>query len=224
MQYIDLSITIQSNMPYYPGDPAPSVAPALTIAEDGCHVMHLNIGSHTGTHVDAPSHFIPGGKTIDTIPLDRFIGRGLIISLPNLNEYHSISLADISPYADKLADADIVLFHTGWMDKAGTDAFYKHPVISKEVAKLLAASQIKAVGVDMLNVDKTCLGEELYAEGSMAAHEILLGNDILIIENLTNLSAVDFDNPTILFFPLAICGGDGSPVRAIATDIPCPFN
>ena len=109
-----------------------------------------------------------------------------------------------------------MLFNTGWIYKAGTEEFYKHPYISKSTAEYLKNLGVKAVGVDMLNVDKTCIQGEQYTENSTASHNIFLGNDILIVENLTNLEKLDTTGSTVMFLPLKIKDGDGSPVRAVA--------
>lgn len=218
MNIVDLSMKIQNDMPFFPGDPIPNLIPALTLERNGCHVTALNIGSHTGTHVDAPSHFINNGKTIDQIPLEHFCGKGLVIHLPNLKFHHCITPEDVKPYIDKLDDIEIVLIHTGWDKYIHSNTLTKHPFISSELAQLFVEHNIKAVGVDMLNVDSTQITSNMYMPDLMQAHNILLSNQILIIENLTNLDKITFDNPFIMFFPLFLADGDGSPVRAIAIE------
>ena len=72
-EIVDLSILIENNMIYYPGDPEPELSKYITLEEDGCQVMKLNIGTHTGTHMDAPAHFVKNGKTIDNVNLKKCI-------------------------------------------------------------------------------------------------------------------------------------------------------
>ena len=213
---IDLSILVENNMIYYPGDPQPKLLEYITLEKDGCRVMKLNIGTHTGTHIDAPAHFIKDGKTIDTIDLKNCMGKAVVVHLPDLKPYYEIIPEDFNSLEEQIKNADIVLFNTGWIYKIGTEEFYKHPYISKSVALYLKKLGIKAVGVDMLNVDKTCIEGEQYTENSTAAHNVFLSNDILIIENLTNLEKLNTTGCDVLFLPLKIKNGDGSPTRAVA--------
>ncbi len=215
---VDLSIPIRNGMPYYPGDPKPKITPKITVEQDGCQVMELQIGTHTGTHIDAPCHFLPGGSTVDQIPLEKCTGTALVIPLKGLEPYHAITPEDIEPYRPLLAKYQIVLFHTGWTAKFGTEEFFRHPYLTTELAELFAASPIKAIGVDMLNVDRTNQDGSLYNADACKVHDILLKKEIIIIENLTNLDQVDFEEPFCIFYPLKIEGADGSPVRAAAIE------
>lgn len=215
-EIVDLSILIENNMIYYPGDPEPELSKYITLEEDGCQVMKLNIGTHTGTHMDAPAHFVKNGKTIDNVNLKKCIGKAVVVHLPNLKPYYEIVPEDFNKLEEHIKISSIVLFNTGWIYKAGTEEFYKHPYISKSTAEYLKNLGVKAVGVDMLNVDKTCIQGEQYTENSTASHNIFLGNDILIVENLTNLEKLDTTGSTVMFLPLKIKDGDGSPVRAVA--------
>lgn len=212
---LDLSIPINNHMPFYPGDPKPQIGAHITIEQDGCQVMELHIGTHTGTHMDAPRHFLAGGACVDQIPLERCMGKALIITLPDLEENHPICPMDIQEYLPKLATCEVVLIHTGWMNRYGSESFYHHPYLSHDLAELLASYPIKAVGVDMLNVDRTHTNGEAYEMEAFYAHDILLNKEIIIIENLIHLELADFQNPYCVFFPLNIEGGDGSPVRAV---------
>lgn len=166
--------------------------------------------------MDAPAHFVKNGKTIDNVNLKKCIGKAVVVHLPNLKPYYEIVPDDFNKLEEHIKISSIVLFNTGWIYKAGTEEFYKHPYISKSTAEYLKNLGVKAVGVDMLNVDKTCIQGEQYTENSTASHNIFLGNDILIVENLTNLEKLDTTGSTVMFLPLKIKDGDGSPVRAVA--------
>lgn len=215
-EIIDLSILIENNMIYYPEDPKPEISKYITLEKDGCRVMKLNIGTHTGTHMDAPAHFIKDGDTIDNIDLKNCMGKAVVVHLPNLKPCYEIVPEDFNKFEEDIKNSSIVLFNTGWIYKANTEEFYKHPYISKSAAKYLKNLGIKAVGVDMLNVDKTCIEGEQYTESSIASHNVFLGNNILIVENLTNLEKLSTTGSTVMFLPLKIKDGDGSPVRAVA--------
>lgn len=212
---LDLSIPIRNHMPFYPGDPEPKIAPYISLEQEGCQVMELQIGTHTGTHIDAPRHFLAGGACVDQIPLERCMGNALVIPVTGLELDHPIRPADIRQYLSQLYSCEVVLFHTGWMNQYGSETFYHHPYLTRELAELLVSYHIKAVGVDMLNVDRTQVNGETYDMEAFCAHDILLKNDIIIIENLINLEQADFQNPYCIFYPLKIEGGDGSPVRAV---------
>lgn len=212
---LDISIPIRNQMPFYPGDPRPEIAPYISLAQDGCQVMELHIGTHTGTHMDAPRHFLVDGACVDQISLEKCMGRALVISIPGLEPDYPICPVDIFTYLPELASCEVVLFHTGWMNQYGKDVFYHHPYLSRELAELLASYPIQAVGVDMLNVDRTQSNGEAYDMEAFCVHDILLKKEIIIIENLINLEQADFKNPYCIFFPLKIEGGDGSPVRAV---------
>ncbi|GAB4073705.1 cyclase family protein [Barrientosiimonas marina] len=208
-QIIDLTIGLNNETPVYPGDPKPDIYPAATLENDGCSVHHINIASHTGTHVDAPLHFFENGSRIDQLDLNAFMGRGLIIPVPNKGEQEPITLADTEAFIEQARPGDIALFYTGWAQYAGTDTYERHPYISAAVARALMDQGVRTIGIDALNPDKTG-GEDF------SAHEEILGRDGVIIENLTNLGAIDFPDPLISVLPLKLSGGDGSPVRAVA--------
>lgn len=208
MKLIDLSVSIDNNTRYFPGDPKPSIKPFITVEEDGCNVMSINISTHMGTHVDAPSHYIKNGKSIDQIPLNNFMGRAVVVNLSNLKPCHIIEPEDFDSYENDIKSSDIILFNTNWIYK-NDDEFYNHPYLSKRSAEYIVKMGIKAIGVDMLNIDKT---DSSY---DMSAHDVILSNNILIVENLINLDKLNRVT-NVAFFPLNIKGGDGSPVRAVA--------
>lgn len=216
---IDLSVRLENGMMYYPGDPVPEISPALTLEKDGCRVKKLNIGSHTGTHIDAPSHFVEKGKNVEQIELSKCMGRAAVVTLSNLESCHKITLEDIKEQLPQAGEVEVILLHTEWTEKYGTKEFWQHPYLSKEVAETFVSLGIQAVGVDMLNVDHTCQEGELYTEDSTEVHQVLLENEIIIVENLTNIGAIDFKNPYVMFVPLKISGADGSPVRALAVEL-----
>ncbi|USG99184.1 cyclase family protein [Thermococcus argininiproducens] len=184
---IDLSMELSENILVYPGDPKVEIKAWNTIEKDGYYMNTLFMGEHIGTHVDAPAHFIKGGKTIDEIPLDKFIGEGAVIDVSKLDR-------DILP-EDITEKAEIVLFYTN-----GPDVY-----LSEEGARHLVNLGIKGVGIDRESID-----------GDFKSHRILLLNEILIFENITNLEMLIGKRFTFIGMPLKIKGGSGSPVRAVA--------
>jgi kynurenine formamidase len=202
LTYYDLSHPIENGMTFYPGDPEPRITPAAMTPP--WRVTELRLGTHTGTHIDAPSHFLPGGKTIDAYPPERFLLSGVVISVARNDD------EAIGPEVFGGLEGGAVLVRTGWDRFWKTDRCLRHPFLSPEAARFLVEAGVGLVGVDALNVDST-------ARGTSHAHEILLGNEVLIVENLTRLdqlqAGVEYQ---FSFLPLRLAGLDGSPVRAVA--------
>jgi kynurenine formamidase len=225
MKIIDLSHTIHDEIQIYPGDPVPSIKRGLTHEKDYCHVDVLTLGSHTGTHIDAPYHFLKKGKKIDELPVQRFVGDGVLIDVSAKSDRDLIEPGDIEPYASDIAEGDFVVFRTGRDKYFGTAKYYLHPYLSAEGARLLVKKGVSLVGVDALNVDPTYnagkdsdpAAKELPDEEAYGypVHDILLGNDVLIVENLCNLDKIKAVKGVYSFLPLKLKDSDGSPIRAV---------
>lgn len=204
---VDLSHTLATGMPVFPGDPVVNMRPAGALAP--WQVTELELGTHSGTHIDAASHYVPDGATIDAYPLERFVlptyvapaavGQGVAIGWPTLSGVLPDDLVGCA-----------VLLATGWDRYWGEDAAVRHPYLSDAAVSGLLEKGVALVGTDALNVDAT-------APATTHAHAALLGADILIVENLTGLSALAPGRPyTCAFVPLKLAGADGSPIRAYA--------
>lgn len=205
--FYDLSHPIENGMTFYPGDPEPRLRPAAMMAP--WRVTELHIGTHTGTHLDAASHFIPTGKTIDQYPLSRFVLPGIVIPVTRQDD-EPIGPEALNVYLPDLPTGGALLIRTGWDRYWKTERYLRHPFLSIEAAKRIATSGVNLIGIDALNVDST-------TQGTAHAHEILLGNDILIVENLTRLDQLQpGELHRFSFLPLSLPGLDGSPVRAVA--------
>ena len=221
MEVIDLSHTIHDEIQIYPGDPKPSISRGLTHETDYCHVDLIKLGSHTGTHIDAPYHFLKGGQRIDEIPVQRFIGNGILIDVSDKSQRDLIDEADLKFYASEIKKGDFVILKTGWDRYFGTRRYLQHPYLSADAAGLLLQLGVAIVGIDALNIDAsypTALGTN-FSQGDgvsgYPAHNILLGNDILIVENLCNLDKIKAVKGFYSFLPLKLKDSDGSPVRAV---------
>lgn len=206
---VDLSISITEQTPIYPGDPEPSLKPAATFERDGYNVSLLKIGSHTGTHVDAPYHFNNDGQKIDEVPLQQFMGRGILFDVTGKNKKEAIILEDIMEKLLHCQAGDIALFHTGWSKYLGQPAYYEHPYLKPEVIEELLSRGIKTFFIDALNIDPP-------DGSSFEGHDLITKVNGIIGENFTNFALIDFQNPFIIALPLKLKGIDGSPVRAIA--------
>ena len=212
MTIIDLTHPIHSGMMAYPGDPEISLKEAMTHEVDYCHVDYLQCGSHAGTHIDAPYHFLVDGKHITDYPVSRFLGEGIVWDLRHKKAGEAITAEDALPLQEKIQRGDFVVLQTGWFEKYGTDDYYDHPYISKEAAELLVELGASIVAVDFLNVDPTRWEQ-------WDAHPVFLGNEVLIVENLNNSTSLDADRRyCFCFAPLKLQGSDGAPIRAFAIE------
>jgi kynurenine formamidase len=211
----DLSQPVRTGMTVYPGDPAVEVVPALTLARDSVAVAALRLGSHTGTHVDAPAHIIPGGRTTGAIGLSELTGEALVVHLPNLAPRSAFGLDAIdAALARGLPDRlpGIVVLHTGWSRHFSTPLATEHPVLQVSAATELIRRGMHVLAVDTLSPDPTASGAT-----DFPVHVAVLGSDKLIVENLTNLVGLP-ETVRVGFFPLAV-DADGAPIRAVAFDI-----
>jgi len=198
---IDLTHTFDEQIPVYPGDPATEIRPAGILARNGFQDHYVCCGTHVGTHMDAPSHMIAGGKNLDQLPVEQFTGPGTCI---NVDGGFSLELVKNAP----IKEGDVVFFCTG-MDAKYHEAVYfnNYPVMTPEVAEYLVSKNVKIVGTDTCSPDGP--------GSSFPIHDILLGNGVLIIENLTGLRQLAGKRFEIYAFPLKYAL-DGAPVRVIA--------
>lgn len=207
----DLSQPIETGMPTYPGDPEVSVEAAATYPEDDCRVTALSCGSHTGTHVDAPSHTERDGRTLDSYDLERFVLDARRVDCRDLGPREPIP-ADRVPDGD----ADCAVFWTDWDEYWGAERYLDHPYLSIAAAERCAERGL-AVATDTLNPDPTPTANAGDDEPTdFAVHHALLGADCLIFENLANLEAVP-ERFELRGYPLKL-GDDGAPVRAVGTE------
>ncbi len=201
MVYIDLTQLIVDGMPEWPGCAPVMLKEIVTVESDGVANHQLNATCHMGTHIDAPGHFVANGKKIDAYPISRFIGRAVIINAKNQTKI------DIELVQGRVHKVGIVLFYTGWSDQLDDpNYFYSYPAISPACAQYLIDQEISMVGIDGPSVD--------YAPFDI--HKLLLANDILIIENLTNLQALlEYSDIELIALPLKL-DAHGAPARVIA--------
>ena len=216
-EIVDLSHPLQNGMPVYPGDPVARIHPATTIGEHGYNVLNVRMGSQTGTHVDAPYHFLEEGARIDQLPLDLFLAPAVIADVRGKQPHAPITWADLLPVADRLGAGRMLLLHTGWDAHWGSDAYFGHPFLDGEAAERVVAAGVRTVGLDALSLDETVLDGE--PAGGFAAHMAVLGAGGVIVENLRGLELVRSAEPVVSVLPLRLAGADGAPVRAVAFDV-----
>ena len=206
MEIYDITVPIRSSMPVYEGDPGVKIEPWSAFAKgDSSNVSMLSFGAHTGTHVDAPAHFVEGARRIDALSLDVLIGPARVLRVPDdLNEIDPefINRGDLS-------GVERVLFHTRnstfWNEGFRKDFTHLLP----EAAQLLVDRGIKLVGTDYLSIEK-------FHSGHHRTHLTLLSNNVVIVEGL-NLAEVPEGDYELICLPLKIAegAGDGAPARAV---------
>ena len=212
---IDLSHPLAPTGPSYcPGHPVFTSEQVMTITRNGSYVSRLTVGSHTGTHLDAPVHFIEGGATVSDIDLSSLVGPAIVVDVRGKGFHGAITWDDIAPQAGKLNSGVTLLLCTGWSQHWGKKEYMKSPHLSEEAARKIMEHGVRVVGIDVFSVD----GEA--PEGAVetdAVHRLLLGNGILIAENLTNVETLlDGSAYLVSLLPLNLPGCDGSPIRAVA--------
>ena len=203
MKYYDISVPINPEMHVYPGDPAVAVDHVMEISKgDVANVTHLNFGTHTGTHIDAPHHFIDGADTVDSIPMTLLIGRARVVEITA-----PVITAETLDEFDFTEEAR-VLFKTRnsylWKEPQFVREFVH---LSRDAAERLVEDGIKVVGIDYLSVEK-------FGFDQPEVHRTLLSNGTIIIEGL-NLSEVEPGDYELICLPLRIQNGDGAPARVV---------
>ena len=195
---IDLTHTITPDTFVYPGTPRPTFSATRTLTNNSARETLLQIGSHTGTHMDAPRHILPEGCGLDQLPPSQFCGRAAVIDVSHLR-------------AGAVITADFALFYTGWEKKWGTEAFLSEafPVPDEAAARYLVSCGLKGVGTDAISVDPL-------SGADYPAHKVLLGGGLVIVENLCLKKVVGRKDVMFFALPLKYAGADGAPVRAIA--------
>ena len=209
----DLTQLLNGKISVYPDTVAPTFEVSSTVAKDGFTEMQMTMASHTGTHIDAPCHILQGARSLDQFPVDRFIGKAIVIPCRGRNE---ISLEYLQTFEKKIAGVDFILFYTGWQEKWGTSGYFDDcPIPTGPAAQWLTKFNLKGIGVDAFSLDSMITANAV-TEENLPNHHILLGKEILLIENLTNLDKLPDCLFTFQCFPLKVENADGSPVRAIA--------
>jgi kynurenine formamidase len=214
---VDLSHPLDDATPVYPGDPVARFTPAATLAADGYNLLHVRMGSQTGTHVDAPFHFIDGGARIDELPLQLFLGPGVVADLRGLDPRQPIEWGQLAPCADRLAPGRMLVLHTGWDVHWGTDAYADHPFLTGSAAARVVAAGVRTVALDAPSLDETVVTGA--PPHDFPAHRAVLGAGGVIVENLRNLAAVGAGDLLFSVLPLRFTGADGAPVRAVAFEL-----
>jgi arylformamidase len=225
---VDLSLVMYSCMPAWPTHPNFLYEQTRNAARDGAtmHLIH-QMTTHTGTHVDTPLHFVPEGQSVDQLPVEAFMGEGVVVDLSYKKPKEEITVEDLETYDGDIQTGDVLMLHTGWDKRLGFNAEYlfEWPFLVEDTAQYVVHRGVKAVGVDTLSVggwgsDVPGHGPTTRSESNAETHRVLLGAGILLVEALANLDQV-LDGARarrayFIYVPIAIQGAEGGPCRALA--------
>ncbi len=215
---IDLTFPIHEGMTTFPvaWHPRVEVTRLGRLQVERRETRRLVLGTHTGTHCDAPRHFIPSGKSIDQIDLDTFIGPAVLLNFSNAKRKQEIQVGDLQSKLGKKRPKRLVLrfdWCSHWKKK---DYYRDHPFISEEAARWLVCRGIRLLAMDTPMPDNPQNGRG--SENDSPNHKILLGSGVVLVEYLCNLKSIKKQNFELIVLPLKITGADGSPVRCVAVE------
>ena len=212
MTFHDISVAVRARMPVYPGDPPVEIDTPFALAKgDSANVSRLRLGAHTGTHVDAPAHFLAEARPAIDLPLDALIGEAPVVEIPDT----VIAIGPEHVSEPMLMGATRVLFKTRnssfWTDERFRQDF---TFVTPAAARALVAAHVRLVGIDYLSV-------EVFKSPSHDTHRVLLADDVVILEGL-DLSGIVPGVYELICLPLKLAdgAGDGAPARAVLRDPP----
>jgi arylformamidase len=200
----DVTVPLSADVPTYPGDPPYRSEFVRSILDgESCNLTRLSMGAHSGTHVDAPYHFLADGATVDQIPLDILIGKARVVEMAALEHIDRADLERVD-----LRDDIRVLFKTRMSGQLRQPLFQENFVyLTPDAASYLAKVGIKLVGIDYLSIER-------FGSRDFEAHHALLGAGVVIVEGL-DLSAVEPGEYDLTCLPLRLAGAEGAPARVI---------
>lgn len=200
---VDLSHPMRGGMPVWPGDPGVCMETRATVEAQGFRVQRLELNGHAGTHLDAPAHVLSGGAGVESLPLGRCLGPGVVL---DVRGREVVEAGDL----DGMEGAAFALLRSGHDRHWGAAGYYEaFPRLSPGAAERLASAGLAGVGLDWPSPDGPGSGE-------LPVHKILLDAGLVLVENLRGLERLPERGFLFLGLPLALAGGDGSPVRACA--------
>lgn len=204
---IDLTMSISPTTKVFPGSPQPTFVAWSRFDVHGYDSEVVHMSTHTGTHMDAPSHFAPGRQAIDGIPAPRLVSQAVLVRAPK----KANQLIEVGDVSEEIGQGDTVVFATGW-ERQYRKRYYmtKNPGLSSKAAEYLARKRVNAVAIDGPSIDAGF-------DGKFTAHNVLLPAGVLVVENLCNLDKLKrIKRFTLVVAPLKLVGASGSPVRALA--------
>ena len=211
LKFIDLTLPISEKIPTFPGSPQPIFIQWENIKDDGYNLELLFLSSHTGTHLDAPYHFLEKGKRIHEISLKRLVVDAILVKIRKRGD-QPITKTDIQKFEKKhgkIPNESTVIFWTNWQKMIKNDSYFvKNPGLSVTAAKYLISKKTNLVGIDSPSID---LGKEK----RFLVHHLFAKNDVLIVENLANLDKIKSWKFQLAVLPMKLKNATGAPVRAV---------
>ncbi|HSP79433.1 MAG TPA: cyclase family protein [Myxococcaceae bacterium] len=224
VRIVDLGHPLSEEMPVFPGGVRLKSTTLGTVEHDGYYINEFHIGEHTGTHVDAPAHFIPGAATVDQLPTESLSGFAAVVDITSQvadNPDYEVSVEDVLAWERQhgpLGPQHLVLIRTGWASRWGDEARYRNtdtagvmhfPGVSVAASQLLRERKVKALGIDTLSTDPG-------TSATFAQHRDFLGGGGYHIENLGDLSVLPPQGTFVVVAVLPVKGGSGAPARVLA--------
>lgn len=220
---VDLTHGLAAEIPHFPGGRAFEIAPMAQHDPDGWFAQHFTTGEHTGTHVDAPLHFVSDGVPVSDLPLEGLVGAAAVLDVVQAvggDPAYAVQVSDVEAWEARhgtLDEGHIVLVRTGWASRWSDPAAYRNevdgelrfPGLSPEATTLLTERGVRGIGVDTLSCDPG-------PSKDFAAHKQLHGVGGYCIENLARLEQLPESGATVVVAPLPIVGGSGAPARVLA--------
>ncbi|HBW74241.1 MAG: Cyclase family protein [Candidatus Magasanikbacteria bacterium GW2011_GWA2_45_39] len=208
MRFIDLTHTFTAKMPIYPGDAVPQLQQIAHIEKDKLADHEVQTGMHVGTHIDGPMHIIEGGRKLSEIPIERFVGQGILIDTRGKSV-----IDETVVIAAEIPQGSIVLCLTGWSEKFGAAEYYTDfPRMTRGCALALIDHGVKIIGLDTPGPD----------DSPFPLHKLFLEKEILLIENLTHLDALLGVEAFEIYALPAKFETDSAPARVIARIVSIP--
>lgn len=214
MEIVDLAHLIYDGMPKIPVLPDVRVQRFFSLEKGHpLNVTELSLPCHAGTHVDAPVHIIPNGKSIEDLPLESFIGPGAVIPVKKRGG-EEVTAEELEGSGVSVNRGDILMLFTGWDEKFESPDYNLHPYLSVDGAEWIVKKGVKLFGIDCITVD---LPTPLRQKGfDFPVHRALLGKEVLIAENVANLAKIVGKKTRILALPLSVKGSDAGHARIVA--------
>jgi len=206
----DITLTFRPDLPLWPGDPPPRVTLMKSISGGyRANVTRLETGVHFGTHLDAPCHFIEGGKGVDALDLSVLVGPCTVVEVPDVGEIGPAHLEalGLAPDATRLL---LKTRNSALWDEPAHDFCEDFAAITADAARWIVERGIRLIGIDYLSI-------QLFADPVSTTHLVLLGAEVVIVEGL-DLRAVAPGDYQLACLPMKLAGADGAPVRAILTE------
>ena len=207
---IDLTLTLEQGMPTYPAPwhPVVELTQLGRFSIEGRQTTKIVLGTHTGTHIDAPAHFLPDSKTVTDIKLDQLMGEVSLVDFSGLGKNELITLEMVK----KLKVSERMIFYFDWSKNWDTQAYYREwPYFTKDAAEHLVQNGLRVMGLDTPSPDAS----KMIDNEDCPVHKILLGQGVVLLEYLTNLTEAieDPEGWGVIALPMKIRDADGAPAR-----------